>query len=148
MRTNFPNLLLLLALVSGAAGCESSAETPAMPASSQPAAIDLSTHQWKDRVIVIFAPAAADANAVQQRASLEADPQAIAGRDLVVIEVIGDLPNATALRRQYGVPVDQFAVLLIGKDGGEKLRAAAPVEPSEIFRLIDSMPMRQREIRQ
>ena len=146
MRLTLNNLLTLLALVS-AAGCAAATETPAMPSSSQPATIDLSHYKWNNRVIVMFAPTADDANAVQQRASLNADQQALADRDLVLIEVIGNQPDTAALRQQYDVSVEQFAVLLIGKDGGEKRRDLQPVEPSEIFRLIDSMPMRQREMR-
>ncbi|HEV7301356.1 MAG TPA: DUF4174 domain-containing protein [Tepidisphaeraceae bacterium] len=148
MRTTIlTHLLMLLAIFSVTSGCESTAETPAMPPSSQPTTIDLSTYQWQNRVIVIFAPAATDANAVQQRTSLNADPQAIGDRDLVIVEVIGDRHHTAAVRQQYGVPTSQFTVLLIGKDAGEKLRATEPVEPAAIFRLIDSMPMRQREMR-
>ena len=35
----------------------------------------------------------------------------------------------------------------IGKDGGEKLRRGDEVNIAEIFSVIDSMPMRQRETR-
>ena len=37
-------------------------------------------------------------------------------------------------------------VLLIGKDGGVKLRSTEPVSTDELFALIDSMPMRRREM--
>jgi len=39
-------------------------------------------------------------------------------------------------------------VILIGKDGELKLRKELPVELSEIFSVIDAMPMRQREMRE
>ncbi len=39
-----------------------------------------------------------------------------------------------------------FEVVLIGRDGGEKLRANAPVPPAELFALIDTMPMRRAEM--
>jgi hypothetical protein len=41
-----------------------------------------------------------------------------------------------------------FSVVLIGKDGGEKLRRATPIAPAELFSLVDSMPMRQAEMRE
>jgi len=37
-------------------------------------------------------------------------------------------------------------VVLVGKDGGEKLRRGAAVDIDEIFSVIDAMPMRQREM--
>jgi hypothetical protein len=37
---------------------------------------------------------------------------------------------------------------LVGKDGGIKLKRGDQVDLREIFGLIDSMPMRQREMRQ
>jgi hypothetical protein len=39
------------------------------------------------------------------------------------------------------------SVVLVGKDGGVKLRTAAAVPAEELFRLIDSMSMRQAEMR-
>jgi hypothetical protein len=39
-----------------------------------------------------------------------------------------------------------FALVLIGKDGGEKLRPREIVDSETLCRLIDSMPMRQEEM--
>jgi hypothetical protein len=36
---------------------------------------------------------------------------------------------------------------LIGKDGGVKLRKASPWDVRELTRVVDKMPMRQREVR-
>ena len=36
--------------------------------------------------------------------------------------------------------------VLIGKDGGVKLRQEELVRPAELFALIDSMPMRKHEM--
>ncbi|MDI1249127.1 MAG: DUF4174 domain-containing protein [Lacunisphaera sp.] len=41
-----------------------------------------------------------------------------------------------------------FSVVLIGKDGGEKLRQTTPLAPADLFALVDAMPMRQAEIRE
>ncbi|MEM7620524.1 MAG: DUF4174 domain-containing protein [Pseudomonadota bacterium] len=38
--------------------------------------------------------------------------------------------------------------MLLGKDGGEKLRKARRVTADELFALIDAMPMRQQEMRE
>jgi len=40
-----------------------------------------------------------------------------------------------------------FCLILIGKDGHEKLRSYEPVSLKKIFQLIDQMPMRQEEMK-
>jgi hypothetical protein len=35
-------------------------------------------------------------------------------------------------------------VILVGKDGGKKMEQTGQVVPSELFALIDKMPMRQK----
>ena len=50
-------------------------------------------------------------------------------------------------QKQLDLNEDVFSVILIGKDGGVKLRSAEPVSAEAIFGLIDGMPMRQREMR-
>ena len=41
-----------------------------------------------------------------------------------------------------------FSVVLVGKDGGEKLRRTTPLAPAELFALVDAMPMRRAEMRE
>ena len=96
----------------------------------------LESLRWQARPVVIFgdgAPLAAQVLAMTE------DPQAIADRDIVVLI---DGPGAGPLRERAG---SGFAVMLIGKDGGVKEIWHEPVDPEEIFALIDAMPMRQRE---
>ncbi|NJL13025.1 MAG: DUF4174 domain-containing protein [Microscillaceae bacterium] len=47
---------------------------------------------------------------------------------------------------RWGISGAAFTLLLIGKDGGEKLRSPEALPPSQLFALIDAMPMRRREI--
>lgn len=49
------------------------------------------------------------------------------------------------IKTHFGSKV--FSVVLIGKDGGEKLRRATPLLPSELFAIVDAMPMRQAEMK-
>ncbi|MEM6901834.1 MAG: DUF4174 domain-containing protein [Pseudomonadota bacterium] len=58
------------------------------------------------------------------------------------------LPTAEALQQRFRVGADDFVVILVGKDGGEKARWTSPVAMEEVYALIDRMPMRQREIRE
>ncbi len=79
-------------------------------------------------------------------------------RDLKLVEVLAvgasrvdgqpmTAASAARLRQQFGIDSDAFAVILIGKDGTEKQRERAPIEPVALFRTIDAMPMRQQERR-
>lgn len=106
----------------------------------------LAAYRWKARVLLVFAPRANAPALVEQRRFAEKEKANFQDRDLVVLELT-DGAKADALRRQFGVKPEEFSVILIGKDGGEKLRKPVPVAPKELFDLIDSMPMRQREAR-
>ena len=54
-------------------------------------------------------------------------------------------PSAYLQRR---ISIDKnFEVILVGLDGIIKLRQEQPVTTDKLFSLIDSMPMRQREMR-
>jgi len=93
-------------------------------------------------VLVIGRPA--DPLIAEQTARLAQRRQALDDRDVRVVtvtpkEAARDWPAA-------GQPAsDRFRVLLIGKDGGVKLRRDRPVDPAELEALIDTMPMRRQE---
>ena len=72
---------------------------------------------------------------------LKQDSIGMAERDLVIIFVQNESEY-----KKYDVEPNKFTLLLIGKDGGEKLRSTKPVKTEAIFKLIDSMPMRQAEM--
>lgn len=103
------------------------------------------------RVLIVFAPSDTDPLLHEQRATLHPGSPANAERDLSVVEVVGDhADNAgidgRALRASYRVPREVFTVVLVGKDGGEKLRQLRPVSEAALFATIDRMPMRRDEL--
>ncbi|MGB2203635.1 MAG: DUF4174 domain-containing protein, partial [Pseudooceanicola atlanticus] len=51
-----------------------------------------------------------------------------------------------ALRNRLGA--EGFEMLLVGKDGGVKMRAGEVIPPETLFATIDRMPMRQREMQE
>lgn len=57
------------------------------------------------------------------------------------------IKDARAIYNAYAIDPDTFSVLLIGKDGSIKMRKDDIISTREIFQLIDSMPMRQQEMR-
>jgi Domain of unknown function (DUF4174) len=79
----------------------------------------------------------------QQWQLLNKDSTGLAERE-VHIKMIG-LGNG--LYKQYDIDVNtSFTVILIGKDGGEKYRSARPITSTQLFALIDAMPMRRSEM--
>ena len=121
--------------------------------------IDLKPYQWENRLLLFFAHSPDEA-AYQKQLDLWEEREAeILDRDLVFFHLFQSTPGragadafsapaAEELAREYDVSFDEPTVLLIGKDGGVKLRRSMPVSPEDINALIDSMPMRQREMRE
>ena len=95
-------------------------------------------------VVVVGQPD--DPRVTQQHAALEHDAAALRERDLVVQDITPE--TARRERPELGVSSQAaFEVLLVGKDGEVKLRREKLVAASEITALIDTMPMRQNEMR-
>ena len=100
---------------------------------------------WEKRPIVVFADSPNDPNFGLQMEYLEDQVAALAERDVIVLTDTD--PAAEGPLRQTLRPRG-FMLVLIGKDGGVKLRKPFPWDVRELSRTIDKMPMRQREIRE
>ena len=119
---------------------------------------DLEAFQWKNRIILVFAPSSNSDVYKRQMQEFEGQEHGILDRDLIILELFEDGESrwgnkslservAPRMRRQFEVGEGEFVLILIGKDGTVKLRSNHPVAASKIFDLIDSMPMRQEEMR-
>lgn len=123
------------------------------------AAAGLDPYLWKSRPVVVFAPSEKAPQAVDQLKRFAAAREMLAERDMPVLFVtVGSVRtvsgqsareklDAEALRKAFGVAANGFAVVLVGKDGGEKLRAEQPIEAEKLTALVDTMPMRAQETR-
>jgi hypothetical protein len=116
------------------------------------------------RPLLVFAPSASDPRLRQQQAVLEAAADDMMDRDVLFVPVLASakafnapldapyalLPKAEVdeIRKRFHVRPGEFAVVLLGEDGGAKLRAGEPVLIERLNGLIDAMPMRQREMQQ
>ena len=103
--------------------------------------------KWERRVLIVSAPAAEDPALAEQRRILAAWKTNAAARDLTVVEIVGDTvlaagDTAASIRRRYRLPAT-FTAILVGKDGGEKLRSAKPFPAAALVATIDAMPMRK-----
>jgi len=136
-------------------------------ADAPPDSVDfrLDAHRWEHRLLFVFAPSAeADPLATQQEA-FNGHAAGFRDRDLLLLTITGEarghlqeeagaepqpLTEAAVdrLYDHFGVPLDAFRVVLVGKDGTEKRRDAEPVTTRSVFDTIDAMPMRQREMRE
>ena len=64
-------------------------------------------------------------------------------RDLTITVITGN----DLLYKKYKVDSQtEFTVILLGKDGGEKLRTQNLLTTNKLFALIDAMPMRRQEM--
>lgn len=117
----------------------------------------LETYRWAKRVLLVFAPHADSALYQRQQQMLLVGEHGLNERDMVVILVLKGAVSmeepptahvsAVELRDAYGVLPHEFQVVLIGKDGGLKLRREQPISLADLFSLIDTMPMRKQEMR-
>lgn len=117
----------------------------------------MSEYRWKNRPLLVFAPASGGKSLSRQLAIVRARVEGFRDRDMVVVVVQGSRISmalgrpqrlgAAALRRRYGVGPASFRTILIGKDGGAKLSSSVPISAARLFGLIDAMPMRRQEMR-
>lgn len=120
----------------------------------QQGGMSLADFEWRYRVLIIF-PDESHVEATRQANMLLSDAGGLRERDIIVLEVghnevkplFGpdyDL-NCYAIRADLDVTDGFFALRLVGKDGAVKFRSDEVVTPTDIFELIDQMPMRKTE---
>jgi len=119
----------------------------------------IAAHKWEKRVLIFSASAPTNVGYKRQEQLMEKGKRGMKERDLIIYKLYDDHwlgPNndllteeqATAIRKAYDIPSGQFMVVLIGKDGMIKMRKDDIVSTREVFALVDSMPMRKREMRE
>jgi hypothetical protein len=124
-----------------------------------PMDVDFEQFKWKNRLLLVFAPDSSHPLFESLQRDISTRKHEVDDRDLVVFEILDvgtskrdgtqlDPHTAASLRERFDISPKAFSLILVGKDGGIKLRRNDPVKLEEIFRLIDAMPMRQDEMRQ
>ncbi|MBW4602929.1 MAG: DUF4174 domain-containing protein [Calothrix sp. FI2-JRJ7] len=128
-------------------------------ASIQMSQFKLSSHKWKNRILLVFAPSDKNINYQQQVQLFKQQQQGLNERDLLLVTVLDkgtsysnqqpiDIASAAKLRQKFNINDNDFRVILVGKDGGAKRQDSEVVLAETIFREIDAMPMRQQEMQQ
>lgn len=135
--------IVLTALIPFAAASQETPKPEAL-AVIQPADIsDLSEFVWINRLIVVFADSPADPRFIRQMDLLGEGLPQLGNRDVLILtdtDPGAKSPIRTKLRPRG------FSMVLIGKDGGVKLRKPRPWTVREISASIDKYPDRQREV--
>ena len=118
--------------------------------------MDLNAYRWKNRLLIIFSSSQDDPNYRSLIKEMQDERNGLRGRDILAFEIFEKGPSrldnsplqrdsVDFLREKFSVGQGSFLVVLIGKDGEEKIRRQK-VNLTEIFTVIDAMPMRQREM--
>ena len=108
-----------------------------------PETTNLNEYKWHFRPIVIFAPSQDDVNYVQQIKMLEKSKAELAERDIIVLS---DTSPAAKGHLRSQLNPKGFELVLVGKDGGMKLRELKPISSEALLPTIDSMPMRKAHL--
>ncbi len=148
---------LLLPLLCGKPAATANTVPPAT-AMQDSVTINLDQYQWKNRLLLLFAPSEKSRELSAQLKQLQQEAAKVQDRDLKVFSFVekgtshaGQLPvtvgSAQTIRKRYNVEGNETLLLLIGKDGGLKMKDKMPVATSKVYQLIDSMPMRRREMK-
>jgi hypothetical protein len=117
---------------------------------------DLKKYQWKNRIILLK-DIRFDSDKLQDQLDLlHVNTEKLEARDLLIFIVTDESVfdnskiktklNSSSIIKKYGL-ADFNGLVLVGKDGGVKLKESFIVNPKTIYNLIDSMPMRQAEMR-
>jgi len=113
--------------------------------------------------LLVFAPAMDDPQLVEQFNQLKAHAGELRSRDLLYVPIVPEghnqpIPGSrihtaslsedelAAMRHHFKVEPAEFLVILIDKDGGEKLSSRTPVPVDRLKQLTDPIPIRRGEM--
>ena len=119
----------------------------------------LSDFKWEKRLLIISNPSNNSEKEVEQLQYLGPLDQDFTERKLLVLK-LNDKTYSVLNSRETTIVSDpksikrlclsetEFSVLLIGLDGGIKLRQDQIISREDLFAIIDGMPMRRSELSQ
>ncbi|NWF54783.1 MAG: DUF4174 domain-containing protein [Syntrophaceae bacterium] len=120
--------------------------------------IDLNGYRWKNRLLIVFSPSTEDSNYQSLKKEMKAHRNGLRDRERLVFETLekgeSRFGNTVLkkeaidfLRQKFYAEQGSFLIILMGKDGEEKIRWQK-MNLTEIFAVMDGMPMRQREMKE
>ena len=120
---------------------------------------NLQQYKWKNRLVLVFAPSQSDSAFQSARNHLIQFDKELKERDVVVFDLFENNRGNVAdkalaedfvqtIRQKYRAKTGVLTIILIGKDGGEKVRQVQNLNLKAILTSIDAMPMRRMEMKQ
>ncbi len=116
---------------------------------------DLETYQWKNRIILLKDTDIESDRLQAQLKRLQSNSKELLEREVLIFLLV-DKAVYNVNRNKLSLQADAIIIkyelssfeglVLVGKDGEIKLKEEFIINPSEIFELIDSMPMRMAEM--
>lgn len=117
---------------------------------------NIDSFKWKNRIVLLKDSNFNSVKLQEQLKALQSNLEKLHDRDILIFvltdeAVFDTLKSKTKLQplliiEEFGLK-DFQGLILIGKDGGLKLKDSFVVSPSTICNLIDSMPMRRAELK-
>ena len=119
---------------------------------------NIEAHTWKNRVLLVFTDDLNNPLYKNQIIELQGHENELKARKLIVYQIqksaykLGlskknDWQKSTLKQEAYKKSEAAFEILLIGLDGGIKLRETNLITCEALFSVIDVMPMRKSEMR-
>ncbi|MDO6726718.1 MAG: DUF4174 domain-containing protein [Cognatishimia sp.] len=136
--------LVLPIFIGPALAAEEQVETAEPPLIIDGETADISEYLWINRPVIVFSDSPADPRYVQQLELLNALPDDLRDRDVIVL-TDANPEGKSALRKK--LRPRGFMMVLMSKDGTVYLRKPFPWSVREISRSIDKLPSRQQEVR-
>jgi hypothetical protein len=121
----------------------------------------MDNHLWQNRVLVIQSSDIQNEFYINQLSQFIDQEKELADRKMIIYELINNQYRLTDYSKTLLVSEwkslglksmdirgsDDFKVTLLGLDGEKKLEQNELLKAKELYRIIDSMPMRQSELR-
>lgn len=113
----------------------------------------LSQYKWENRILLVFTEDQGNTQYQVQKEVWQLDKAGLEERDLLTFEIISGSSSDFSdediqFLQDTFLPTSPFTLILIGKDGTEKLRSTQLLSNEKLFAIIDAMPMRKEEMKE
>lgn len=117
---------------------------------------DFKKHQWKNRVLIVSSTDGTSSDFLKQIDLLKNLNQELTERKLIIYQIVNDkykvgfssnFKSSNSTSKKYVNTKKGLQIILIGLDGGVKLKQNYVLTAEKLFAIIDGMPMRKRELK-
>ncbi len=102
----------------------------------------LSQYRWENRLVLLLTESNDNAEYQEQITIFHNENKGLKERKIIVYRVV----PSDELFKEYKKTESAFEFVLIGLDGGEKLRRNSHLSIEKLYAIIDGMPMRRSEL--